>query len=160
MVNLSRPSLALFVGIAVFALILASSLVAFGVITDADPADEGYPPYANFSFEVENQTDEQETGLAVTIEFQSGADLPQEEVRLLVNGAPAGELQASEPDEPDASPAWNDSEDTIADSPARIDGYVEADRDEPIEGGDVVEVVWTAPDGEQMTVLRRYVVEA
>lgn len=159
MVNLSRPSLAFFVGITAFALILAGSLVVFGVLTDADPADDEDLPYANFSFDVTNQTNEQETVLAVTIEFQSGSDLPQEEVGILVNGAPAGELQTGA-GAPDAIARWNESESTIADSPARIGVYSGADGPQPIEAGDVVEVVWTAPDGEQMTVLRRYVVDA
>jgi len=177
--ELNRSLLALALGAAAFAAVLAGSLALVGA-AGGDPVGDDSVPYAGFEFE--ETTVEVEVGngpgdgassrRAVRMAFRGGGDLPRGEVVVWVNGDRGWDVN----DRNRTVPVWNGSAGRLSDGPARVVAAGgDAERDDPadaaatapppgsgglrpIEAGDVIEVVWIEPGGDRASVLQRYVV--
>ena len=176
--RLSRVGLALLLGVVAFLLVVAPAAILFlfnGMFVADGGVSETEVPYASFDFEETNVTvtdhNATEPRIAVVISHRSGFDLPQESVEVTVNGREAWDVRETDDGYNASAAPWNASSARISDSDARVVVYGDALGEEDLErsvehaerytyleAGDVIEITWYDDDGEQMTVLQRYVV--
>ncbi len=176
MKNIDRSTIALILGIAAFAVVLAAGLVALGMVSDSGGnASEEYP-YAAFTFTETNVTihtpNESSYARALVVEHRAGMELPQDQVYLQVNGERAWDIEEHEGGGSRTVATWNRSGDIVTMESARIVGFGEIEEGgnvavgmnrnefQLLQEGDVIEVMWEEPGGERRTVLQRFEVES